>query len=70
MLSKFGIQVAREEIERVDTFRYSWQKLLTLAVGQTAGVIKILFNQCTSMAGRSPGHINQGPASIQGDTVN
>lgn len=35
MLSKFGIQVAKEEVERVDTFRYSWLKLLTLGVSQT-----------------------------------
>lgn len=32
MLAKFGIQVAREEAERVDTFRYSWEKIVTRAV--------------------------------------
>ena len=32
LLAKFGIQVAREEAEKVDTFRYSWQKLQTLGV--------------------------------------
>ena len=32
MLAKFQIHVAQEEAEKVDTFRYSWQKLLTLTV--------------------------------------
>lgn len=31
-MNKFQIQVAREEAERVDTLRYSWEKLLSLAV--------------------------------------
>ena len=32
MLSRYELPVAREESERVDTMRYSWQKLQTLAV--------------------------------------
>ena len=32
LLAKFGIQVTREEADKVDTFRYSWQKLLSLSV--------------------------------------
>lgn len=32
VLSKFQIHVVREEMEKVDTVRYSWQKLLALAV--------------------------------------
>lgn len=36
MLQKHEIQVAREEIEKCDTLRYSWQKLLQMA-SQTSG---------------------------------
>jgi dynein heavy chain len=41
LLAKFGIQVAREEADKVDTFRYSWQKLLTLVRESQAELIKI-----------------------------
>ena len=51
MLSKFGIQVAREEVERVDTFRYSWLKLLTLGVSQIVR-LQVLFNESTCLLGR------------------
>ena len=36
MLQKHEIDIPREEIERCDTLRYSWQKLLALA-SQTSG---------------------------------
>lgn len=52
MLNKFGIQVAREEVERVDTFRYSWQKLLTLGVRQIVRLSVPPFNQSTYSLGR------------------
>ena len=32
MLSRHDLLVARDESERVDTIRYSWQKVLELAV--------------------------------------
>ena len=32
MLNKFEVAVAREEVERVDSLRYSFEKLLTQAV--------------------------------------
>ena len=32
MLNKFEVSVAREEVEGVDTLRYSFEKLLTQAV--------------------------------------
>ena len=33
MLNKFDVSVSREEVERVDTLRYSFEKLLGQAVG-------------------------------------
>lgn len=32
MLNRHDVLVAREESERVDTLRYTWEKLHTLAV--------------------------------------
>ena len=32
MLNRYELLVAKEESERVDTLRYSWQKLQSLAV--------------------------------------
>ena len=32
MLNRYELLVAKEESERVDTIRYSWQKLQSLAV--------------------------------------
>ena len=32
LLAKYQISVAREEADKVDTFRFAWQKLNTLAV--------------------------------------
>ena len=32
MLNRYELVVAKEESERVDTLRYSWQKLQSLAV--------------------------------------
>lgn len=43
MLNKFQIQIQREEVERVDTLRYSWQKLLTLAVSSTIYMLCVLL---------------------------
>lgn len=36
MLQKHHVDIPREEIERCDTLRYSWQKLLALS-SQTSG---------------------------------
>ena len=41
MLSKHELPVAREEAERVDTLRYSWQKLQTLSAEVSTGLIEI-----------------------------
>lgn len=49
MLAKFQISVAREEAERVDTFRYSWQKLLALAGEVQSHLIKIQQEFKTSL---------------------
>ena len=38
MLNRFDVAVAREEVERVDTLRYSFEKLLGQAV-----IVKHLF---------------------------
>ena len=32
LLAKFQVHVAKEEVEKVDTFRYAWEKLLALSV--------------------------------------
>ena len=32
MINKYELALQREEMERVDTLRYAWQKLLALAV--------------------------------------
>ena len=34
LLSKFGVKVSKEEADRVDTFRYSFEKLLSQAVSK------------------------------------
>ena len=65
MLSRHNLPVAKEEMERVDTLRYSWQKL----TAQTAGVsteliavqpnfkgeliedVKIFINDCNNFYG-------------------
>jgi dynein heavy chain len=43
LLNKFQIQVNKEEAERVDTLRFSWQKLLTVAVRSHCTRDKIIF---------------------------
>lgn len=49
LLAKFGIQVAREEAEKVDTFRYSWQKLQTLGVSLSENLLsKVKYNTVLS----------------------
>ena len=35
---KYQINVAREETEKVDTMRFAWQKLSTLAVSQSQNI--------------------------------
>lgn len=57
MLNKFQIQVQREEVERVDTLRYSWQKLLTLAVSSTISILCVFIVQSIESSPRSP-HYN------------
>ena len=34
LFHKFQIQVAKEEMEKVDTMRYAWEKLQLLAVSK------------------------------------
>ena len=41
MLQKHELPVAREETERVDTLRYSWQKLVALASEVSGHLISI-----------------------------
>lgn len=36
MLNRYGISLPQEETERVDTLRYTWDKLLSLAVSNYA----------------------------------
>ena len=36
LLAKYQISVAREEADKVDTFRFAWQKLNTLAVSTSS----------------------------------
>ena len=40
MLNRFEVSVAREEVDGVDTLRYSFEKLLSQAVGKS-GVVAI-----------------------------
>ena len=39
MLNKFEVSVAREEVEGVDTLRYSFEKLLAQAVSNNASTL-------------------------------
>ena len=41
MLNRYELLVAKEESERVDTLRYSWQKLQSLAVNSL--LVFVLF---------------------------
>lgn len=41
MLQKHEIDIPREEIERCDTLRYSWQKLLSLASHTSGHLLEI-----------------------------
>ena len=36
MLNRYGVAIPQEEVERVDTLRYTWDNLLTLAVSKLA----------------------------------
>lgn len=38
MMNKYELALPREEMERVDTLRYSWEKLLSLAVSNALDI--------------------------------
>ena len=44
LLAKYQISVAREEADKVDTFRFAWQKLNTLAVSLSYYYLAILMS--------------------------
>ena len=47
MLAKYQISVAKEEAEKVDTFRFAWQKLNTLAVSYNYKItVAFVRSQC------------------------
>ena len=43
MLNKFEVSVAREEVDGVDTLRYSFEKLLAQAVSKNASTTESVF---------------------------
>ena len=42
MLNRYGISLPQEETERVDTLRYTWDKLLSLAVSNCSYILLML----------------------------
>ena len=41
MLNKYELPVAKEEMERCDTLRYSWQKLVSLSCEVSSHLLQI-----------------------------
>ena len=58
MLNRYELLVAKEESERVDTLRYSWQKLQSLAVSIDVHKPKVL-------AFISPRHFTNSSLQVQ-----
>ena len=59
MLNKHDLPVAREEAERVDTLRYSWQKLQVQAVEVSSHLLVIQPNFKTELIDNVKDFINE-----------
>ena len=54
MLNRFGISLPQEETERVDILRYTWDKLLSLAVSDYPYLINVHHKFLTESSSVSP----------------
>lgn len=65
-LQRCGVAVAREEMEMVDSLRYTFKNLLTQAVNAGHASRSAVLQSFVVVAGSDPVSLNQDPAPVQG----